>query len=169
MIPDVGGKSCEMLPTNIETARNEMMDIAFDPDMTYRFYVVFLVGDDDDVEEQGPERVIVKSFTIAVTADDFERLVFLDDYTEGAWDGFWRKTRWKFGQMGLCTNPSEGLFGFDTNEIDEPLQQDRLMRTWRWFLRRHGYTTGPIETMNLTLEEYDASDDNPFTIGNPDT
>lgn len=138
------------------------MSEIFNPDLIYRFHIMFFVGDDDDVEEVGPERVIVKSFTIAVTAENFERLVYADDYTDFGWDRFWRKTRWKFGQMGLCTAPSRGLFGFDTVEIDEPLEQDRVMRVWRWYIRHLGYETGPIETMTLTREEFDATDENPF-------
>ena len=139
------------------------MEDRFNPDMTYRFVIFFNVGDDDALDEFGPERVVVKSFTIGVTGEDFARLVYLDDHTDGAWTGFWRKTAWKFGQLGLCTDPAIGLFGFDTSEIDTDLQLDRLMRVWKWFHRRHGYATGPIETMTLTPEQYEERGEDIFS------
>ena len=137
---------------------------AFDPDRTYRFFIAFHTGDDDDLELRGPERVVVKSFTIDLTADSFEHLSYLDDHTdpEGAWTRMWRATAHRFGQLGDCTAPALGVFGFDTHEIDDDLQQTRLMRVWKWFLRHQGYASGPIETTVHTPDVYDRMGDDPF-------
>lgn len=134
------------------------MEAPFNPDMTYRFVISFYVGDDDDQEACGPARIIVKHFTIVLTAENYERCLYLDDHTDNAWTSLWRATAWKFGQLGLCTAPALGLFGFDTQEIDEPLEQDRIMRVWRWFHRHHGFETGPVETIVHTPDGYDEDD-----------
>ena len=137
---------------------------AFDPDRTYRFFIAFHTGDDDDIELRGPERVVVKSFMIDLTADSFEHLSYLDDHTdpEGAWTRMWRATAHRYGQLGDCTAPALGVFGFDTHEIDDDLQQTRLMRVWKWFLRHQGYASGPIETTVHTPDVYDRMGDDPF-------
>lgn len=138
------------------------MEDRFNPNLTYRFVIFFSMGDNDAVDELGPERVVVKSFTIGMTEEHFSRLIYLDDHTDGAWTRFWQKTAWKFGQLGECTDPAIGLFGFDTSEIDTDLQQNRLMRVWKWLHRRHGYMTGPIETMTLTPEEHEERGEDVF-------
>jgi hypothetical protein len=138
------------------------MDATFNHELTYRFAISFHVGDDDDQDECGPERTIVKHFTIGLTPENYERLVYMDDHADVAWTNMWRATAWKFGQLGLCTAPSLGIFGFDTQEIDEPLEQDRIMRIWRWFHRHHGFETGPVETVTYTPDEYDALGDDLF-------
>ncbi|WP_298841952.1 hypothetical protein [uncultured Salinicola sp.] len=145
---------------------DDMMDSfgdpnAFDPDKTYRFHIAFHTGDDDDIDLRGLERVVLKSFNIALTAEGYERLAYLDDH-EGVWTRMWGATAHKFGQLGDCSAPALGVFGFDTQEIDDELQQDRLMRVWKWFLRHHGYATGPIETAVLTPEAFEQTGDNPF-------
>lgn len=82
------------------------MEDRFNPNLTYRFVIFFSMGDNDAVDELGPERVVVKSFTIGMTEEHFSRLIYLDDHTDGAWTRFWQKTAWKFGQLGECTDPS---------------------------------------------------------------
>ena len=134
------------------------MEDTFDPDMTYRFVVFFNVGDNDAVDEVGPEQIIVKSFPINVTANDYDRLVYIDDHTNGAWTRLWQTAAWEFGQLGNCTDPSIGIFGFDTDEIDGQDQMDRLMQVWKDFHDTQGYETGSIETMILTPEEYQEYD-----------
>ena len=66
------------------------MEERFNPDITCRFVIFFNMGDNDAIEEFGPERVVAKSFTIGVTEEDFSRLVHLDDHTNGAWTGLWQ-------------------------------------------------------------------------------
>tara|TARA_B100000929_G_scaffold65886_1_gene50241 strand:- start:8352 stop:8912 length:561 start_codon:yes stop_codon:yes gene_type:complete len=135
----------------------------FNPDMTYRFFIAFHVGDDEDLELRGPERVVVKSFTIAMTSDTFERLIYLDDHTNGAWTDMWRWSAWKIGQLGDCTAPALGVFGFDSHEIETEAEQDRVMNAWKHFMQRHGYPTGPIETATHTPDDFEKMGDNPFS------
>ena len=138
------------------------MQESFNSDMTYRFFVAFHMGDDEEQDLSGPERVVVKSFTIAITSDTFDRLAYLDDHTKGAWTDMWRWSAWKFGQLGENSAPALGMFGFDSNEIETEAEQDRVMHAWKNFLQRHGYPTGPIETSNYTPSEFEKIGDNPF-------
>ncbi len=137
---------------------------AFNSTMTYRFFIAFHTGDNEDLKLCGPERVVLKSFTIDVTSENFEKLSYLDDHDnhKGAWTKMWRATAHKFGQMGDCTAPALGVFGFDTHEIDNKLQMARLIRVWKWFLRHHGYQSGLIETRIHTPSAFEQLGDNPF-------
>lgn len=125
---------------------------AFDPAKIYRFFICFHDGEEEDAHSE------IRHFAILLTPENHDRYLTLDDHTDGAWTNHWRRTAWKYGQLGLCTNDPQGIFGFDTNEIDRPRKRAAIMRSWQRFHERHGFAVGEVETTMIPAEdeiEYD--------------
>lgn len=126
-----------------------MENLKFDPNVTYRFLIAFF-GEND--EEEG--YVEVRHFTVDLDEKSFERLSWLDEYEDCAWTEKWRNMAHTYGQLGNCTDPESGEFGFDSNEYWEKDNRTKVMQEWHNFLTSHGFVCGQIESCEYEIEDY---------------